>query len=152
MSGSGSRTPFSPTPASSATRTGSTPSPTSARRRSSRAAAGPRVHRLTGAPGGTSTSVIAATSSPGSAASPPDTVGLAGRHAKAEPDLAAAALDGGTVLDGGGELGGHTPAVTRLREELAVGDGHLAAQDDRCRPAVHLPAVPGAVIGAVQVR
>src|SRR5262245_41636665 len=72
MSGSGSRTPFSPTPASSATRTRSTPSPTSARRRASRAAAGPRVRRLSGAPGGTSTSVIAATSSPASVASPSD--------------------------------------------------------------------------------
>src|SRR5262249_22718978 len=61
------------------------------------------------------------------------------------------ALHARPVLDLRRELRRHAAAVARLARELAVVGRQLAAQDDRRRPAVHLPAVPRAVVRAVQL-
>jgi len=58
---------------------------------------------------------------------------------------------GRPVLDGGRELTWHAAAVARLAEQLPILDHHLAAQDHDRRPAVDFPAVPRAVVGAVEV-
>src|SRR6266852_4013514 len=67
-------------------------------------------------------------------------------------DVGAPHSNGRAVLDGGGELAANATTVARLTRELSVLDGHLAAQDHHGGPAVHLPSVPGAVVGAVKVR
>src|SRR5262245_60336956 len=60
-------------------------------------------------------------------------------------------LPAGSVRDRGGGLAGATPPVAGAAAGLPVVDRYLAAQDDHGRPAVHLPAVPRAVVGAVKL-
>src|SRR5262245_52674018 len=59
--------------------------------------------------------------------------------------------DVGAVLDGHSELAGGAAAVARAAEERAAVDRDGAAEQDDLGPAVHLPAVPRAVVGSVQV-